>query len=132
VSDLHGRLRTETASLHRRFERISFFEALRTGVLPKIAIVSFLRSLSIIHAVLEKSLSLVAHRQISDLYRATLPKVPLLVADLEAVDAASLASVAPAIRGALDYADEILTKADDPINLIGCMCSKDRKAAYWL
>jgi len=119
VSDLHGLLRTETASLHRRFERISFFEALRSGVLPKVAIVSFLRSLSIVHAVLEKSLSLVSHRQISDLYRSTLPKVPLLVADLEAVDAASLASVVPAIRGALDYADEILTNADDPFNLIG-------------
>jgi len=119
VSDLHRLLRTETDSLHRQLESAAFFEALRAGVLPKLAIVSFLQSLSIIHAVLEKSLSLVSHRQISELYKSTLPKVPLLVADLEALDAASLASVAPAIRSALDYADEILTSSDNPLNLVG-------------
>jgi len=119
LSDLHGLLKSETASLHEQFERLAFFRALHTGSLPKVAIVTFLRSLAIIDAVLEKCLSLVSQRQIAELYALTLPKVPLLVADLAALDAAGLASVIPAIRGALDYADEVLTSAEDPLNLIG-------------
>jgi heme oxygenase len=119
LSEIHRVLKTETDSLHEQFERLSFFGALHTNILPKVAIVSFLRSLSIIYAVLEKSLSLVSDHQISELYKSTLPKVPLLVADLEVLNATSLASVVPAIRGALDYADEILTSAENPLNLIG-------------
>jgi hypothetical protein len=42
----------------------------------------------------------------------------LLTADLEVLDAASLPCVAPAIRSALDYADEILRETD-LLNLIG-------------
>src|SRR5215813_5344472 len=119
LSDLHGLLKSENTSLHEQFERLAFFSALHTGSLPKVAVVSFLRSLAIIHAVLEKCLSLVSQREISELYKLTRPKVPLLVADLAALDADGLASVVPAIRGALDYADEILTGAKEPLNLIG-------------
>jgi len=119
LSDLHGLLKSENTSLHEQFERLAFFSALHTGSLPKVAVVSFLRSLAIIHAVLEKCLSLVSQREISELYKLTRPKVPLLVADLAALDADGLASVVPAIRGALDYADDILTGAKEPLNLIG-------------
>ena len=117
---LHELLKAETALLHEQCEKLPFFGALHSGSLPKIPIVSFLRSLAIIHAVLEKCLSMVSHHDVSELYGLTLPKVPLLVADFAALDApASLPSITPAIRCALDYADEILTGAEDPLKLIG-------------
>src|SRR5262249_55028642 len=52
------------------------------------------------------------------LHDSTLPKLPLLTADLEVLDVAGLPGVAPAIRSALDYGDEILRETD-PLNLIG-------------
>jgi heme oxygenase len=118
LSDIHDLLKTKTAPLREQLERLPFFEALQTHTLPKVSIVSFLRCLAIIHAVLERKLSRISQHQVSRLHDSTLPKLPLLVADLEILDAASLPGVAHAIRNALDHADEILRETD-PLNLIG-------------
>src|SRR5450631_1494052 len=119
MPDLRDLLKAETADLHERLEKLPFFRALHAGSLPKPAIVSFLRSLSIIHAVLERSSSLVSSGPITELSQYAPPKVPLLVADLEALGAESLPSVTAAIQGALDYGAQILTSADDPLSLVG-------------
>jgi heme oxygenase len=121
MPELHDRLRAETADLHARLERLPYFRALHTGSLPKPAIVSFLRSLSIIQAVLERSLSTISSGPIAELSRHASPKVHLLVADLEALGAESIPSVTGAIQGALDYGAEILTTADDPLSLVGAL-----------
>jgi heme oxygenase len=121
MPDLRELLKTETADLHERLETLPFFRALHSGSLPKPAIVSFLRSLSIIHAVLERSLSLVSSGPIAELNRHARPKVPLLVADLEALSAESVPSVSAAIRGALGYGAEILTGAGNPLSLLGAL-----------
>ena len=104
--------------MQEQWESLPFFEELQTHKLPKVSIVSFLRCLAIIHAVLERRLSRILEHQVFRLHDSTLPKVPLLTADLEVLDAASLPGVAPAIRSALDYADEILRETD-LLNLIG-------------
>jgi heme oxygenase len=116
---LRDLLKAETTDLHERLETLPYFRALHAGSVPKPAIVSFLRSLSIIHAALERSCSLVSSGPIAELSRHAPPKVPLLVADLEALGAESLPSVTAAIQGALDYGAEILTSADDPLSLVG-------------
>jgi heme oxygenase len=118
LSGIHDLLKTKTALLHEQLESLPFFEALHTQKLPKVSTVSFVRCLAIIHAVLERKLSQTSQHQVSRLYASTLPKLPLLTADLKVMDAATLPGVAPAIRVALDYADEILGEAD-PLNLIG-------------
>jgi len=46
-----------TADVHARLETLPFLRALHAGQLPKIAIVSLLRSLSIVHGALERTLS---------------------------------------------------------------------------
>jgi heme oxygenase len=119
MPDLRELLKAETADLHERLETLPFFRALHAGSLPKPAIVSFLRSLSIIHAVLERSLALISCGPIAELNRHAASKVPLLVADLEAVGAESLPSLTAAIQGALEYGAEILTSAGDPLSLVG-------------
>ena len=118
MSDIHDLLEVKTAPLREQLERLPFFEALQTHTLPKISIVSFLRCLAIIHAVLDRKLSRISQPQVSRLHDSTLPKLPLLTADLEVLDAASLPGITPAIRSALDHADEILRETD-PLNLIG-------------
>ena len=118
MSGIYDLLKTKTALLHEQWERLPFFEALQTHKLPKVSIVSFLKCLAIIHAVLERRLSRISQHQVSRLHDSILPRLPLLTADLEVLDAASLPDVSPAIRSALDYADEILGETD-LLNLIG-------------
>jgi heme oxygenase len=121
VADLHELLKTETAGLHDRLEQLPYFRALQAGQLPKPAIVSFMRSLAIIHAVLEREISQVAHPELAELSKRPLAKVPLLIADLEAIGAEGVPSVTAAIHGALDYGAEILRGADDPWSLAGVL-----------
>ena len=118
MNDIHDLLKTKTALLHSQLESLPFFEALQRHNLPKVSIVSFLRCLAIIHAVLERRLSQISQHQVLQLHDATLPKLPLLTADLEVLDETILPSVASAIRRAVDYSDEILRETD-PLTLIG-------------
>lgn len=118
MSGIHDLVKAKTAPLHERFERLLFFQRLRAQELPKVAIVSFLQCLAIIHVVLERKLSGNSQRQISTLFDSVTPKLPFLVADLGILNSATLPSITPAIRIALDYADQILGEID-PLNLIG-------------
>lgn len=121
MTDLHGRLRTATIALHDQLEALPFFQALRAGELPGLAIVSFLRCLAILHAVLEGELARTADPAVAALARHARPKLPLLAADLEAVGAPDMPSVMPAIGAALDHGAEILAGAADPLNLVGAL-----------
>lgn len=121
MADLHELLKTETAGLHDRLEQLPYFQALQAGQLCKPAIVSFMRSLAIIHAVLERELSQVADSELTGLGKLASPKVKLLLADLETIDADSVPSVTAAIRVALDYGAAMLTDADAPWSLAGVL-----------
>ena len=123
-------LRAQTAELHQRLETLPFFRALQAGHLPKLAIVSFLRSLAILHAVLERELSQVASPELAALVRHARPKGPLLAADLNLLGAESLPSITPAIHSALATAAEVLANADSPLSLwVRCTCWRVRKTA---
>jgi hypothetical protein len=77
LNDIHDLLKTKTALLHSQLESLPLFEALQRHNLPKVSIVSFLRCLAIIHAILERRLSRISQHQVSLLHDATLPKLPL-------------------------------------------------------
>jgi heme oxygenase len=121
MTDLGEILRTETAGLDALSGTLPFLSALHAGTLRRVSILSFLRSLSIIHAVLEGSVAWVSGGPIAELRRHVPPKMPLLLADLEALDADGIPSVTAAIRGALDYADELLIRSNHPATLIGVL-----------
>jgi heme oxygenase len=120
LSDIHDLLKAQTALLHERSQGLAFFEALRAHQLPKVAIVSFLRCLAVIHAILERRLSQISQHQAVRIHHSISPRLPFIMADLKVLDAASLPSVAPAMRAALDYADQILGETD-PLILIGTL-----------
>jgi heme oxygenase len=94
---------------------------LHAGELPKVAGVNFLRSLSIIYAVLESSLARVPHPQTNRLRVLATPKLPLLMADLELFDAARIPSVKPAIQRAVGFGAEILADDDNPLSPLGAL-----------
>jgi len=119
--DLHELLRSETAGIHERLERLPFFCALRDGRLPRLAIISFLRGLSIIHAALERSLSKVSDQEITELIRLAPPKAQLLIDDLERIGASSAPSIGAATKSALNYGAEILTNGNKPLSLVGIL-----------
>lgn len=121
MAALHQLLKVETAPLHRRLDGSPFFAALQAGLLPKLAIVSFLRCLAIIHAVLEREIASVANPGIAALARQAGPKLALLVADLETLDTESLPSIGPGIDRALDFAAAILADADNPLSLVAML-----------
>jgi heme oxygenase len=126
MSLLRDHLKAETADSHERLETLPFFRALHAGQLPKIAIVSLLRSLSIVHGALERTLSGGSisgawSGHLAGLHVLVVPKVPRLSADLESVGGEGLPSVTPAIRSAIEYAAEILAYADTPLDLVGAL-----------
>ncbi len=121
MTDLAALLKAETSGLHERLESLPFFQALRAGNLPKLAIVTFLRTLVIVHAVLERELFQVSSPQVAKLGQHTWSKVPLLVADLGELGAESVVSITPAIQGALELGAEILANSNNPLSLVGTL-----------
>jgi len=117
--DLSEILRTDTAGLHQRLETLPFFTALHAGTLHRVSIVSYLRCLLIIHAVLERSL--VSSAPLAELGRHAPAKVPLLVADLDALGAGNFPSLSAPMRAALNYAAAIVASGDDPLTLMGVL-----------
>lgn len=119
MTNLTALLQTATAHLHERIEALPVFQRLRVGALPRPAIVSLLRSLAIIHAVLEQEIPRSLDRRVSALGGQVTAKLPLLMLDLDTLGAESLPSISEAIRYALECGSELVAHADDPLSLIG-------------
>ena len=121
LTDLQAHLKTETAGVHHRVRALPFFQALHAGDLPALAIVNFERCLAVIHAVLERELAKVSGGPVAEFGGLASPKVPLLVADLEALGAEGVPSITDAIQGALECGAEVLARAENPLSLVGTL-----------
>ena len=121
MTDLPALLRAETITAHERLEALPFFKALYAGTLPKLSIVSFLRCLAIVHAVLEREIFQNSDPDVAKLGQHVRPKVPLLITDLKALDAETLPSITPAIQSGIEFGAEILTNANNPLSLVGTL-----------
>ncbi|MEQ1730098.1 MAG: biliverdin-producing heme oxygenase [Vicinamibacterales bacterium] len=118
---LRARLQSETATRHAQLEALPFFAALQAGTLPAPSIVTLLRSLAIGHAVLERALADTADEQVSALAASVPPKLPLLMADLDALHVAHQPSLASPIQASLEFGAWLLTGARDPNTLAGVL-----------
>ncbi len=116
MTSLSARLRDATRPSHEGLDHAPFFKALNSGALPKQSVVAYLRGLSVVHGVLERSLELAAAPALWDVRQA---RLPALLSDLEAGAAAALPDVDPAVEAALALGDEILLDAGRPARLMG-------------
>ncbi len=121
VQSLHEHLRSATAEVHERLEKLPFLEALQGQALPRQSVLSLYRSLSIIHAVLERSLDCMDDRRLPPFVRGIRHKLPLLLADLKTMRAEEEKTIVPAIRHALSLGSEIMKNASSPARLMGTL-----------
>lgn len=115
---LSGRLREATKARHDAVEKGAMFRALRTGELPRASMVSYLRGLAILHAVVETALA----RGFGASYgpwRAGSTRVDDLLATLEVAGAEALPDVPRAVTAALAWADAVLLASRSGAALLG-------------
>jgi len=117
--NLSARLRASTAREHEQLETLPFFVALRAGTLPAPAALTFLRSLAIIHAVLERALADTPDASVSALRACAPPKLPRLMDDLDRLAADRQPVVVPPVESALEFSQRLLAAAGDPYTLVG-------------
>ncbi len=119
--DLRDRLRAETMAQHAQLEALPFFAALQAGTLPSTSVLTLLRCLAIGHAVLERALADTSDADVSSLSVSVRAKLPLLLADLDALHADQQPSLARPIRASLDFGAWLLRVAPDPASLVGVL-----------
>lgn len=114
---LSTRLREATQKSHKDLDSFEFFQSLQNDSLPKQSPVSYLRGLSVIHALLATAITaptlaeyrIRQHERLDD-----------LVAMLENNGAATMSDIPQATDAALQLGDELLRlPTDDHISLLG-------------
>ncbi len=130
------RLKTETATDHKKLESYSYFSALAEHKLPLECYVNQLKGLAIIHGVLESALAEAVCEPVASVWNDSLRKLPLLAEDLEFFKPRIDSDYMPAIEAALAMTEKIrLWSIENPLTLLGylyvfaCMCLKDRPSA---
>jgi len=121
VPHLHELLREKTRAGHERLEELPFFRALDDGSLPALAVVTWLRSLALVHAVLARALAACGDPAVAALAPWAADKLPLLVADLAAHGNETVPTIGPAIEQALACGSEIVARDDQPLALVGAL-----------
>lgn len=115
---LAARLRAATRSRHEAVEALPYFVAMRSDVLPRQSVVSYLRGLAIVHAVLESCLGS-APASLQILKRPQMRRAASLRSTLAAAGATDLPDIPRAIDAAIRLADRILLVAHRPAALLG-------------
>ena len=113
-------LKAATAATHSQLDGLPYFLALQDGSLPELSIVSFLRSLSIVHAVVERNLAGISNPKIMELYKLAGPKLPALCADLNLLGVDESSKYWPG-NSACSFSSEMtfLRSSDNPCFLVG-------------
>lgn len=114
------RLRFHTVSHHQRAEAVPFMQSLLRGLLDREDYIRYLRSLSIVYAVLEHSLATSTEPAVGSVWREGMRQLPHLMQDLDALTAWRVPDSRPATEEALALADRIRLQAvEAPASLLG-------------
>ena len=117
-SSLSDRVRWATKERHVALEQVPMFSALQAGELPRTSMVSYLRGLSIVHAVLETNFARRFGRSYGP-WRAGSTRVEDLLATLEAAGATALPDVSRVLEAALTWADAVMLDSHRGPALLG-------------
>jgi heme oxygenase len=114
------RLKDDTKGYHSKLERLPYFNALIKHQLPIECYVNQLRSLSVIHGVLENEMANAKDSRLSAIWNDQLRKLPLLQEDLAFFKPRVMPDDNRATQRALAMAEKIrLRQLENPITLMG-------------
>lgn len=126
LETLQQLLNKQIMELHEKAQQIPYFSDISKSNLPIECSVGHLRTLAIIYGTLETQLSKLEQPEISDLLKGFKPKLPLILAELESMNAKAIKDIIPAINIALQIADKILIySANNPLKLVGFLSILD-------
>jgi len=115
-----GRLRKETKENHKQMEALPFFNALIAGTLPVECYVGQLKTMAIIHSVLERELETSMNTAVVKVNNQRLAKLPLLSQDLLYFSHLNFSDFKTATCNALEFSQKIkLAHALNPLSLLG-------------
>ncbi len=119
-STLHQKLKIQTENLHSLAYKVPYINSLLKNELDLICYTEHIRCFAIIHGALEHQLQNIANPFVSSIIEGYLPKFPLLMEDLQSLNADEQRNIIPAIGGALKIADNILLYSiENPYKLLG-------------
>lgn len=124
--NVHQLLKTQTLKLHEKAHSIPYIKNLLNNDIPLESYVGHLRSFAIIYGTLERQLALTKNAEIKGFLEGYLPKLPLLLSDLQTFSPMEVKDIIPAVSKALQVADKILLYSEKkPFKLIGFLYTLD-------
>ncbi len=105
--DACGELKLLSADLHKRAESTAFIQKLLRCKAGRENYLTYLRALSIVHAVLERSVSTSEHGLLKNIWREEMRKLPLLERDIEIIGQGHSKDLTAPILAALKVAENI-------------------------
>lgn len=115
-------LRVATRRQHEDLERTEFARALVEMRLPLAAYVGYLKAMSVVHGVVEQTISSVDDPHLRRVWRDDLSRTAALEADLEHFHRARQPEPRLALEAALDLGDAVLRRSVvAPTELVGCV-----------
>lgn len=123
---LHQTLKMQTMDLHEKAHQIPYISNLLKNTVELESYVGHLRAFAIIYGALERQLSITKQPEIKDFLENYTPKLPLILADLEYLNAKGIKDIIPAVSHALHIADKILMYSEkSPVKLVGFLYTLD-------
>ncbi|MFZ4402338.1 MAG: biliverdin-producing heme oxygenase [Bacteroidales bacterium] len=117
---LHQLLKEHTIELHNKVHRIPYISNLKKNDIQIISYVGHLRALAIIYGTLENQFSMIENQEIKNFLENYSPRLPLILADLENLNANKTKDIIPAVNIALQLADNVLINSiSNPYKLLG-------------
>lgn len=124
--DLHKLIKLKTMELHGKAHEIPYVKNLLKDNVSKESLVGHLRAFAIIYGTLEHHLERFRTDQFKGFLNTYTPKLPLLLKDLEKINASEILDIIPAVSNALSVADKIMVYSiKSPWKLIGFIYTLD-------
>jgi hypothetical protein len=120
IETLHQSLNKQIMNFDEKAHQTQYFHNLHISTLPIESQVGYLRVLAIIYGTLENQFTKLEQPDFNALFKGYTPKLPLILADLESLNAKTIKDIIPAVNIALQLADKILLYSiKNPFKLFG-------------
>lgn len=119
-NSLHQVLKSQTTELHKKGHTIPYIANLLNNDIQLISYIGHIRAFSIIYEALENQILYPDNETVNDILDGYSPRLPLLLNDLEYLNAKDFKDIEPAMSHAENVADKIvLYSKTNPYKLLG-------------